>query len=102
MFDLRLLPNRRVIKFNQQLPFFNWYYPFDTDEDRLPNPLLPLFAIDTLQTRRRAIYLHVPFCQTICSFCPFTRSHYSSEADIQNYITALLFEIELKRQFIGR
>ncbi len=102
MFDLKLLPSRKLIKFNQQLPFFKWYYPFDTDEDRLPNPFLPLLAIKSLQTRRCAVYVHVPFCETICSFCPFTRGTYSSETEIQNYVAALPLEIDLKRRFVGR
>jgi len=102
MFDLQLIPSRKTVKFNQQLPFFNWYYPFDTDDDRLLNSSLPLLAFKTLHTQRRAIYIHIPFCETICSFCPFTRGKYSSNVEVQNYVNALLLEIELKRHLIGR
>jgi len=46
--------------------------------------------------------VHVPFCETICSFCPFTRGRYKAEQDINDYVEALLREIELKRNLLGR
>lgn len=41
----------------------------------------------------RAIYLHIPFCDTICSFCPFIKSGGSTER-IASYVSAIVREIE--------
>ncbi len=100
MFEIELLPDRELFKFNRQLPFFNWYYPFDTDKDKLPNPYMPLLAWESLSIRRLAIYIHIPFCDTVCSFCPFTRGPFKSDSEIDEYVSALQIEMETKRRFL--
>ncbi|GET41308.1 coproporphyrinogen-III oxidase family protein [Microseira wollei] len=102
MFDLKLAPKDTRLIFNQQLPFFNWYYPFELEHELLPNPLLPFLTFEISPIKRFAVYIHIPFCETICSFCPFTRGRYNSEQDIQDYIDALFCEIQLKRNIIGQ
>jgi len=102
MFDLKLISGAGQSGFNRQLPFFNWYYPFDEDHDILPNPALPWWATQDYPIRRRAVYLHVPFCDTVCSFCPFTRGQYQGTQVIQDYVDALLAELEMKKHFVGR
>ncbi|GAB4109399.1 MAG: heme anaerobic degradation radical SAM methyltransferase ChuW/HutW [Phycisphaeraceae bacterium] len=42
--------------------------------------------------RRRVIYVHVPFCKRICTFCAFFRRS-SASADLQAYTQALLTQI---------
>ena len=54
------------------------------------------------EVRRRAIYIHVPFCETICSFCPFSREKHKSDADIEQYVHALISELDMKQHFLGR
>jgi coproporphyrinogen III oxidase-like Fe-S oxidoreductase len=102
LFDLKVVPRNGEFTFNRQLPFFNWYYPFDTYQDSLLNPVLPFLEFERHPAKRSAAYLHVPFCDTICSFCPFTRGKYDSEQEIQTYIEALVAEIEFKRSIIGQ
>lgn len=41
----------------------------------------------------RALYLHFPFCETICRFCPFIKSR-GSDDRISNYLKAIHREIE--------
>lgn len=41
-----------------------------------------------------ALYIHVPFCDVICSFCPFNKYLRRSE-QVGEYIDALMKEIEL-------
>ncbi len=101
MFDLELLPDRPLFKFNRQLPLFNWYYPFDFDDDRLTNRLEPLLNRTHTAPRRRAVYIHIPFCETICSFCPFTRGKYQVDFEVQQYVTALAREMQIKSNFLG-
>ncbi len=38
------------------------------------------------------VYLHVPFCHTLCSFCPFYKERYT-DADKAAYLQAVLREI---------
>jgi coproporphyrinogen III oxidase-like Fe-S oxidoreductase len=101
MFRLRLLPNQPTIKFNQQLPISNWAYPFHRDEDRYPDLLAPYSIPKRTQIQRRAIYIHIPFCETICNFCPFHRDKYKSRLEVDQYLRALVAEMDLKRNFIG-
>ncbi len=48
------------------------------------------------------LYVHIPFCESICSFCPYCKVKYSKELCDQ-YIDALLREIHLVgRQQTGK
>ncbi len=40
------------------------------------------------------LYVHIPFCKSICNFCPYCKTLYSAEA-MDAYIDALLREIRL-------
>lgn len=40
------------------------------------------------------LYVHIPFCKSICAFCPYCKTIYSKEI-CNNYIDALLWEIHL-------
>src|ERR1700741_2372501 len=102
LFDLQLVARDGLFTFNRQLPFFNWDYPFDAHPDSILNPVLPFLEFERHPAQRSAAYFHVPFCDTICSFCPFTRGKYNREQEVQNYVEALVDEIELKRSLIGR
>jgi putative heme utilization radical SAM enzyme HutW len=46
------------------------------------------------RSTRRALYLHVPFCRSRCTFCPFY-TYQSKEAELAKYADALVKEIEL-------
>lgn len=48
------------------------------------------------------LYVHIPFCRSICNFCPYCKVPYSAEL-CDEYIDALLQEIHLVgRQHTGR
>ncbi len=102
MLDIRVLPDQPLIKFNHQLPVFNWHYPFVRDGDYTEDRHAPYLTFKKTQARRRAVYIHIPFCETICNFCPFDRSRYESHSDVDEYVRALLDEIDLKKDFLGR
>ncbi|MCM1090612.1 MAG: radical SAM protein [Butyrivibrio sp.] len=40
------------------------------------------------------LYVHIPFCRSICNFCPYCKVKYS-EAECNRYIDALIKEIRL-------
>lgn len=96
------LKNDNLIKFDMQLPIFNWFYPLQY-EDIIDQPLEQKLATydthDSSKVRSRAFYFHIPFCETICSFCPFIRGEFKDIEIIELYTQALLREIEWKAQF---
>lgn len=101
MFDVALRSCGATPPFGRQLPVFNWFYPFDTEAGLEPRPLTALAAVDWSAIRRRSVYVHVPFCDTICSFCPFTRGHYQHRDELARYVQALKRELQLKQPYVG-
>jgi oxygen-independent coproporphyrinogen-3 oxidase len=102
MFNVELTSGIDGPPFNRHLPIFNWPYPFDTDNDFVADSTLAYRNRDTVASRRRAVYIHIPFCSTICNFCPFSRDVYRSEEDTDTYLNALILEMELKHRLMGR
>jgi coproporphyrinogen III oxidase-like Fe-S oxidoreductase len=102
MFDVDLRPAGEGPPFGRQLPVFNWFYPFDVDADREPQALAALASQDWSAVARRAAYIHVPFCETICGFCPFTRGRFQGDGILKRYLQALTRELQLKRPYLGR
>ena len=47
------------------------------------------------------LYVHIPFCRTLCSFCPYCREHYSPEKAAA-YLPSLLHEIDRTGQSLIR
>ena len=50
---------------------------------------LPFAECDNL-----GLYVHIPFCKSICNFCPYCKTRYSA-ALCDKYIDALLEEIHM-------
>ncbi len=50
---------------------------------------LPFSKCDNL-----GLYIHIPFCKSICNFCPYCKVQYSKEL-CDRYIDALLQEIHI-------
>lgn len=51
-------------------------------------------TFDNKNTRNLGLYVHIPFCRTLCDFCPYCK--YVYDKDIANqYIEALLKEIDM-------
>jgi anaerobilin synthase len=102
MFLLQILRDQPRIKFDQQLPMFNWHYPFSLKGNWISDRMAPFRTLREIPVRRRAIYIHIPFCETICTFCPFRHDRYRPDDRIGAYVRALIREIELKREFLGK
>ncbi|WP_185750822.1 radical SAM protein [Clostridium sp. KNHs214] len=49
--------------------------------------------------KNRALYFHIPFCQDICAFCPFSREVCKDEETLDLYTDALIKEIYLKSKY---
>lgn len=47
------------------------------------------------------LYVHIPFCRTLCSFCPYCREQYTAEKAAA-YLPALLQEIDQTGRAVSR
>ncbi|MBW4635414.1 MAG: radical SAM protein [Iphinoe sp. HA4291-MV1] len=98
---MQLINNDGLIKFDQQLPVYNFFYPLQAQniEKTDPKDIFKIYdEIDTQKLKNRALYFHIPFCETICNFCPFIRGLYKGDEIVEKYVQALLREIEIKAQ----
>jgi oxygen-independent coproporphyrinogen-3 oxidase len=50
--------------------------------------------INVQREKKLGLYVHIPFCRTICSFCPYCKEMYDTHTANQ-YKTALIKEIEM-------
>lgn len=94
---INLVPGKSLLKFDSQLPVYNWLYPMKgQDLDKVTHQEL-FSSIDVGNVRSRALYFHIPFCDTICTFCTLNRGigHTGDEA-VELYTQALIREIEIK------
>ena len=89
-------------RFDRFLPIYNWYYPVNyelPDAELAENPHLVFNTIEIQGISMRALYFHIPFCETICSFCPFVRASFEGDDILEKYTQALLAEIYIKSQY---
>ena len=96
---MQLLSGRSLVKFDRQFPIYNFFFP-NQGKARATDPVPLIWAEAARHVRSRALYFHIPFCDTICNFCPFTRGRYSNRAVIDEYVEALIAEIRLKADLI--
>lgn len=83
----------------RSVPFESFSYPFfdfsyKTNVRKLVDSFLNPCQGILKGKGKKGLYIHIPFCDTICTFCPFIKSVGHGER-IENYITALLSEIEM-------
>jgi len=102
MFDVGLRVDNSTSPFTRHLPVFNWYYPFEFASTRVPSFLTALENIEWPLVRRRAAYFHIPFCDTVCTFCPFTKGRYTTDTAVEEYLRALVKEVQLKQPYVGK
>ena len=108
MNNLKFVDNE-LIKFNYDFPIFNWFYPYYADEitdptlkEALSKNTMNSFNFLLPDSSDLALYFHIPFCQDICSFCPFTREILKEEKKLDNYVNALIKEVLLKAPYINK
>lgn len=96
------LVNKGLVKFDYQFPLYNFFFPSQSFNVFSPSQaqLTQILEGANRQARSRALYFHIPFCEAICSFCPFTRGLYKNSQDIDRYTHALIREIEYKARLV--
>ncbi len=77
------------------IPFESFSYPF-FDFSYQPDHAALVAAFhsteDPVKKGMKGLYVHIPFCDTICSFCPFVKSVGSAER-VDAYLDALAAEL---------
>lgn len=96
---MNLLRQNSLIKFDRQFPIYNFFFP-NQGKERSSNSLQEILEGGQDHATSRALYFHVPFCDTICNFCPFTRGKFSDRAVIDQYFETLLSEIRMKADLV--
>lgn len=98
------LVDHPFIKFDQMKPIYNFTYPlFRTISDEFNGYLKynDLIINERIpKARTISLYFHIPFCETICSFCPFQKGAYKHTNQVEDYIAALTSEIRAKSEFV--
>ncbi|KGQ64312.1 coproporphyrinogen-III oxidase family protein [Gallibacterium anatis] len=89
------LRDNGLFKFDYQFPVYNFFFP--TQGKRVfDENINDILGRSNFRINSRALYFHIPFCETICSFCPFTRGAYRDHDIVDKYVNALIKEIEIK------
>lgn len=96
---MNLFRQQSLVKFDRQFPIYNFFFQ-GHGKERENSALAEILEGAQNISRARALYFHIPFCDTICNFCPFTRGKYSNRAVIDQYFDALLAEIRMKAELI--
>jgi coproporphyrinogen III oxidase-like Fe-S oxidoreductase len=96
---MNLLHQHSLIKFDRQFPVYNFFFPTQ-GKKRSNDALADILHAAQGYAASRALYFHIPFCDTICNFCPFTRGKYSDREVIDTYFESLLSEIRMKADLV--
>ncbi|VVD96369.1 coproporphyrinogen-III oxidase family protein [Pandoraea soli] len=96
---MQLFSDAPLLKFDRQFPIYNFFFPGQRAA-REGASVRKALQSGSQHATSRALYFHIPFCETICSFCPFTRGTFRNADVIENYVADLLKEIELKAAMV--
>lgn len=81
-----------IFKERKDNPIYNTSYPLTPSEwmaykrDRL---------LSFKEEKELSLYVHIPFCQHLCSFCEYTRMRCPDEALQRNYLSILQSDFEM-------
>ncbi|MCW2903865.1 MAG: coproporphyrinogen oxidase [Streptosporangiaceae bacterium] len=97
---VNLIPGKTLLKFDEQFPVYNWLYPMKGQDLDVTSHEKLYSGLDVSGVRGRALYFHIPFCETICTFCTLNRG-IGAEGDeaIELYVRALIKEIQIKSRY---
>ena len=56
--------------------------------------------LDLTPPKKTGIYIHIPFCKSLCPYCPYLRERYEKER-VTPYLEAVLKEIDLYYEKFG-
>ncbi|SDI28250.1 oxygen-independent coproporphyrinogen-3 oxidase [Alteribacillus persepolensis] len=89
--------NINNMPFDEIPALWNFFYPvtgnLETTKDHAPALVKDYLNEDTNTEGLTSLYLHIPFCDTICTFCPFIKTTKYAE-NLVPYVDALVKEIK--------
>ncbi len=80
-----------IFTFNLEIPYYNWLYPLQYNEDISHQKL---HHNDISLNDVKGAYIHIPFCSSLCSFCPYIRTHIHDTELRNKYVHYLIKEIK--------
>ena len=81
---------------NDYYPCFDWTFPPPiTQKSRGPMTPERLFEHNSAIPGHYSVYLHVPFCASLCKFCYYPVIPGQHDVEMQRYVAALLREMSL-------
>jgi oxygen-independent coproporphyrinogen III oxidase len=84
-----------TLLFNERDPICVSHYPLPI-ANHSHTQVVDFMALGTplSEAKHIAIYIHIPFCEKVCSFCPFNK-YLLIEKKVNKYLNALYEEIDL-------
>lgn len=92
---------KHTIDFKERLDDF-WVYPKLSKTQNQRNYEDDYFSFlnnEKLSCAKNNLYIHIPFCDSGCAFCPYYKKH-GSESQIRDYVDGLIEELRLYSQYI--
>lgn len=89
MLPIRISPSSGAL-FDVEVPYYNWYYPVVRSREIRLDPL-PEWGGRFEDAK--SVYVHFPFCTSLCSYCPYIRTTRHDEGVRDRYIDRLVAEI---------
>lgn len=81
---------------NDFFPCFDWTFPPPLlNQYEPPESAAELFARPSVEPGRYSLYLHIPFCKTLCSFCYYTVLPGKGIEQSEAYVDALVREMQM-------
>jgi coproporphyrinogen III oxidase-like Fe-S oxidoreductase len=79
-----------IYTFNLEIPYYNWFYPLQHSEDTIHQLVNNEISLSEV----KGVYVHIPFCSSLCSFCPYIRTHIHDKELRNKYVSYLISEIK--------
>lgn len=97
-----MIPRELLEKYNQSLPRYTSYPPANYFNSEMSHSLCEnlLSASNSGSPENISLYIHIPFCHKICFYCGCNSVKYPKAPNVDNYIAALLKEIEMVRELL--
>ncbi len=96
----RLTPLLRIQ--NDFFPCFDWSFPPPLlSKSAAPETAAELFSGTSIIPNRYSIYLHSPFCKTLCKFCYYAVLPGKGIERAEEYVSYLLREMEMYRDVMA-
>lgn len=95
--------NKSIKKYQELYPISHHFYPNLEYKDESPilKEYINKFGVSNEKSKDNLLYLHIPFCNSICLFCPFHVGVKHKSEEYQKYVSYLITEMELVSKRLG-